>query len=87
MNKQQLLELVQSLPDDAECLPIEISECSQDGYEWESQHRSTSLGGVYQRSIENILVLRLQFRTREQGEFRRTYEDQEGSFRNIHRVI
>lgn len=84
--KQQLLEFVQGLPDDAEWLPLEMSECSEDFGDWESQHRSTDLGGVYQRSVDNNLIVRLHFKTREQGEFLRTYCDPEGSFRNLRRI-
>lgn len=86
MNKQELLNLVRSLPDDAEALPLEMSECEQDAGPWENQLTTGLHGGIYQRTIENTLVLRLRFRTRQQGEFRRTYCDPDGSFRNVHIV-
>lgn len=86
MDKQQLLEFVQRLPDDAEAFPFELSECEQDAGCWESQHQSGEYGGIYRRTIQNALTLRLSFKTREQGEFRRTYEDPDGMFRNLRRI-
>lgn len=86
MDKQQLLEFVQTLPDNLEVMPISFDESKQEYREWEPQYRSTDLGGVYQCNVDNILTLRFQFMTRYQGEFMRTYNDPDGSFRNLHRV-
>lgn len=86
MDKQQLLEFVQSLPDDLQVMPLACEEVDRREHEWESQHRSTHLGGVYQRNVDNTITLRLSFRTREQGEFLRTYTDPDGTFRNLRQV-
>lgn len=86
MDKKQLLEIIQSLPDDLYVQPLELLECIQEASEWESLGRHTSLGGVYQKDVRNTLVLRIQFKTRYEGEFRRTYENKLGEFRNVRRI-
>jgi len=86
MTKQELLKLIQDLPDDVEVVPFEFRECNQEAGDWESQHRNTNLGGVYQRTVENEITLRLKFRTRTEGEFRRTYENTHGMFFNLRRI-
>ena len=86
MNKQQLLEFITSLPDDLTITPIDLSECKSEAGDWKSQNKVTSLGGVYQQRVDNTLVLRLEFTARYEGEFRRTLENQDGVFHNVHRV-
>lgn len=86
MTKTELLMLVQSLPDDLEAIPLDISESSVVAGDWESQSRSGAYGGVHQRSVDNTLTLRLLFRTRYEGEFRRTYENPDGQFFNVRRI-
>lgn len=86
MDKQQLLKLIEDLPDDVNIEPIEYLESSQKEYEWVSQHRSTDLGGVYRRNVDNTFNFTLRFRTTYEGEFRRTYENAAGTFFNVHRV-
>lgn len=86
MDKQQLLAMIADMPDDLFVSPISLIESARLFGEWESQLRHTQLGGVYQRNVENTLVLRLNFKTREQGEFRRSYTDSDGTFFNMQRV-
>lgn len=86
MGKQELLDLINSLPDDMQALPINVMECAQEASAWERQGVTTDLGSVYQRNVDNEVTLRLHFRTREQGEFLRTYTDPDGSFRNMKRI-
>ncbi|WP_146002144.1 hypothetical protein [Cupriavidus pauculus] len=86
MDKRQLLELIQSLPDDLSVQPLELSECKQREHSWEAQCRTGLYGGVYQRNVDNTLTLRLDFKTREEGEFRRTHTDPDGGFRNLRRI-
>lgn len=86
MNKQELLQLINDMPDDMFALPVEYTECKQRIGEWESTGSVTSIGSVYQRSVENELVLRLKFNTRYEGEFRRKYNDPDGTFYNLRRI-
>lgn len=86
MDKKQLLDFIQSLPDDLYVQPLEIQECKHEQGPWEGQNRITTLGGVYQRGVDNTLTLRLDFKTRYEGEFRRTYENPDGEFHNLHRI-
>jgi hypothetical protein len=86
MNKQQLLEFIQGLPDNVQAAPFEYSEISTQQDEWVSQGRSTQCGGVYQCDVENKMTLRLEFKTKFEGEFLRTCTDPDGSFRNIRRL-
>lgn len=86
MNKVQLLELIQNMPDDLEVQPITLSEHSEKVHDWVSQHRVTLLGGIYQQKIENEFTMTLRFTTTIEGEFRRTYENSTGTFFNVRRV-
>lgn len=83
MTKQELLNLINSLPDDMKAIPIDVMECAQEASAWERQGVTTDLGSVYQRNVDNEVTLKLHFRTREQGEFLRTYTDPDGSFSNM----
>lgn len=86
MDKKQLIDLILTLPDDVEVEPFDYSECKQEEGPWESQGRSTVVGGVYRRTVSNTLALRLHFKTQFEGEFRRAYENSEGQFFNLKRV-
>jgi len=86
MDKKQLLELIQNLPDDTAVEPFDYSECRREEGLWESQGRSTEIGGVYRKTVDNELTLRLRFKTQFEGEFRRTYQNSEGQFFNLKRV-
>lgn len=86
MDKKGLIEFVQSLPDDLEVLPLEPEAQDRFNYGWESQNKFTDLGGVHQCDVHNTLTVRIVFRTRYHGEFRREYNDPDGAFYNIHRI-
>lgn len=86
MDKAQLIAWINDMPDDMFVLPLEISEVSSREGPWVYQHRSGDYGGVHHRRVDNTLVLRIQFKTTFEGEFRRTYEIPEGVWRNVRRV-
>ena len=84
MTKQELLAFVNSLPDDAEVLPRDVTltgENRSDPSPWELTPICR-----YRREVEHLVTLRITFKTAEEADFQRTYEDPEGSFRNLHRV-
>lgn len=86
MTKQELLDFVNSLPEDAEVLPRDVTlteENRDDPSPWEST--GTTLGR-YRRDVEHTVTLRIQFTTAQEADFQRTYEDPNGSFHNLHRV-
>lgn len=85
MNKQQLLALIQSLPDDAYAEPINFTESTVQENDWYPSEGSACIG-MYQRKVEHDLVLQLRFKTTEEASFRRTYGDPDGSFRNLRRI-
>ena len=86
MNKQQLLELIQQMPDDLEVAPINICEGYEKSHEWEYQYRSTHLGAVYRKNVDNEITLTLRFKTIFEGEFSRKYENVTGNFSNLRRI-
>lgn len=86
MDKKQLIDLIMDMPDDLFVKPIEYQENVNIKHEWESQCRVTSFGGVYQRGVDNELVLRIVFKTRFEGEFSRSYTNPDGCFFNIRRI-
>jgi hypothetical protein len=86
MDKKQLLEFIQNLPDDVEAIPADYRVSQQKEGPWESQGRKTHIGGVYRQTVDNKLSIHLRFTTQFEGEFRRTYENDEGEFLNIKRV-
>ena len=86
MTKSDLLKFVHSLPDDAEVLPLEVTlqeENLETFHPWESTGAQL---GRYHREIDHIVTLRISFRTAQEADFKRTYEDPNGSFSNIHSV-
>jgi hypothetical protein len=72
------------LPDDAEVLPRDVTLAGEN----RSDHSPWELTPIcrYRREIEHLVTLRITFKTAEEADFQRTYEDPEGSFRNLHRV-
>lgn len=73
MNKQELITFIQSLPENLEVMPLELSEAMDDPREWD---RVPNLTGevyqtVYRRENRRQLNLRLQFTDTEQAEFQR----------------
>lgn len=88
MDKQKLLELIQSLPDDLFCNPLNYEEQGQVQHDWVPcpPDESQGVSNAYKRDIDNTLVLRIDFRTTVRGEFRRTIEDPEGQFHNVMRL-
>ncbi|MNJ68438.1 hypothetical protein D3C77_646880 [compost metagenome] len=86
MTKQELLAFVNSLPEDTEVLPREVTlrqENRDDPSPWEST--GTAIGR-YRREVEHLVTLSITFKTAEEADFQRTYENPEGSFRNLHQV-
>lgn len=86
MTKQELLDFVNSLPEDAEVLPRDVTLTAENHDEprpWEST--GTAIGR-YRREVEHLVTLRITFTSAQEADFQRTYEDPEGSFRNLHRV-
>ena len=86
MDKKALLEFVQSLPEDVEVLPIECTEKTKRAEEWQSQGKIGEFGGIYRQRVKNELKLELRFTTEYEGQFRRTYENQDGIFINVRRI-
>lgn len=87
MDKQALLKMIQDLPDDVEVMPISLNESSIQAGDWETTNRfSVQNLAVYKRVVHNELTLTLTFKTEFEGQFARTYTDQEGKFFNIRRV-
>ena len=82
MDKKRLLEFIENLPDNLEVQPLEYNECKIKENEWESQHRSTEIGGVYHQTVDNILI----FKTKFEGEFKRSQQNKEGNFFNLRRI-
>ena len=86
MTKNELLKFAHSLPDDAEVLPIDVT-LREDNFDtfhpWESVDASM---GRYRREVDHLVTLRLSFRTAQEADFKRTYEDPNGSFSNLHSV-
>lgn len=84
MDKQQLLDLINDLPDDVFALPFEYSECKSQQGDWKSDGLFI---GHYKTKVENELVIRLHFQTEYAGQFKRTYTDPDGSFYNVIRIL
>lgn len=86
MNKAELIKMIESLPEDMFVEPLEFSECKAIEGQWLSENRIGNFGGVYRRDVDNVVTLRLNFKTQYEGEFRRTYENKDGMFRNVRRI-
>lgn len=86
-DKQSLIKFIESLPDNLFVRPLNYEEVERKQSEPESLYKSGHYGGVYQWDVENVLTLRLEFNTRVQGEFRRTYTNPDGDWRNCKRVL
>jgi hypothetical protein len=73
MDKQKLLEWVQSLPDNLEALPFELSEIEEQHSDWERVPGATGrvFPTVYQQRVETNLILKLRFTGKVLGEFQR----------------
>ncbi|MNJ49936.1 hypothetical protein D3C77_451950 [compost metagenome] len=86
MTKQELLDFVNSLPDDAEVSPRDVTLTTENRDEpspWESTGTTV---GRYRREVEHSVTLRITFTTAQEADFQRTYEDPNGSFRNLRQV-
>lgn len=86
MNKRQLLDLINRLPENLECMPFEITQNSEQAEEWISTNETRWCGGVYERKVNHEMRLDLRFVTRQEAEFKRSYEDPEGVFRNLRNI-
>lgn len=86
-DKASFIKFIESLPDDMFVQPLEYTEIDKKQSEPESMYKIGKYGGVYQWDIDNVLTLRLQFKTRVQGEFSRTYTNLDGDWRNFKRVL
>lgn len=86
MNKRQLIELITRLPDNLECMPFEIKQDSVHEEDWIGTNEKRQYGGVYERKVNHEMRLDLRFVTRQEAEFRRSYEDPEGVFRNLRTI-
>jgi hypothetical protein len=86
MNKEQLLAFVQSLPDDAECLPLNLTRESIERGDWFPSDDRTSKINTYEREVTHNLTLTLVYKLTQAAEFKRTYEDPQGVFSNLRRV-
>lgn len=88
MNKQQLLELIQSMPEDLFCNPLNYEEQGQVVHDWTRcpPLPDSEVYNAYKRDIDNTLVLRIDFRTTVRGEFRRGINDPDGTFYNVVRL-
>lgn len=91
-DKASLLAYIQTLPDDIQIGPYEMN--CQDGGDVQiragrwgaSDGYDPFYGGRYERKVENMLRFTVRFTTRDEGWFKRTPEDPDGSFRKIHRM-
>lgn len=86
MNKAELLEFVQSLPDDAECMPFDITRETITNGEWYPSDDNSLAIGVHKRDVKYNLTLDLVYTVTQAADFKRTYEDPQGIFSNLRRV-
>lgn len=86
MTKDELLKFVQSLPDDAEVLPIDVTLGEENGDTPSPWEATGTLIGRYRREVDHLVTLRLSFRTAQEADFQRTYENPSGIFSNLHTV-
>lgn len=89
MDKKQLIEWLQGLPDDFQALPIEISEVEVNASDWRPLsdfNRVTYTRGRHERKVETSLTLRLNFTAHEQVDYHRNLYTGEESFTNLRRV-
>lgn len=88
INKQELLDFVNSLPDNVEVEATNILEADCYKREWTPVQNPvySDLGGHYETLVTNTITMTFKFDTKYEGFFKRTYENREGIFRNVRRV-
>jgi hypothetical protein len=86
-DKASLIKFIESMPDNLFVQPLQYDEIVKKRSDPVPLYKSGDYGGIYQWDVENVLTLRLEFKTRVQGEFRRTYMNPDGDWRNCKRVL
>ena len=87
MNKKEFIAWIESLPEDFEVQPIDVSEIREKSSPWVSDYESvgTTFQSVYRKNVHTNMKLDITFEGEVSGEFKR---DQFGveQWANIRRV-
>jgi len=87
MNKKEFIVWIESLPEDFEVQPIDVSEIHEESSPWVSDYESTgtTFQSVYKKNVRTNMKLDITFEGEVSGEFKR---DQFGveQWANIRRV-
>lgn len=86
MNKAQLIEMIQGLPDSIEVEPFCYEESYGPQSKWVNQHELGDFGSIHHKKVYNKLDFRISFVTSFVGEFRRTYTCPDGTFFNTRQI-
>ena len=85
MTKADLLSLIEQMPDNMSVEPIDFSECQTREHAPEPHHSDIRIG-AYQWDVDSTLTLRLHFRERFEGDFRRELHQELGKFFNVRKT-
>lgn len=86
MNKEQLIKLINDLPDDLEVLPSEYFECEKTCTEFKRIDTGKVYSNEYQQNVENTITLKINFKTCFRGEFKRNTDGKHDQFFNVYRI-